>query len=144
MAKAPDPKEAGAELARAEQDRAAAAAKAERAAIVVWVSLDGIKRTLRYNDVSALDVRDLRLAGVDLRDVWRAVAVRSHDVLDLVVAAWWLAGRQAGVRPAEDLEQLMARTFASEPWVYHPEPEELEADTVDDAGPPPSGAGSGP
>ena len=60
MAKAPDPKQVAAMLAAEEAAKAAAAVRAARERLVMWVFIDGERRVLRWLDTTARQVRQLR------------------------------------------------------------------------------------
>lgn len=132
MATAPDPKALRLELAEKEALEEAAKVKAAREKLVAWVLLDGERRTFRYLDFRGVDAAPLRAHGLRHNEIWQGI-LNGPD-LDHLLAAWWLAGRHAGVT-GEDLGELLGRSFDAAPG-YRFAPDEDEDEAEDDDSPP--------
>ena len=136
MAKAPDPKKVAAALAAEEAARVAAEVRQARERMVMWVFIDGERRVLRQVDTTARQVRQLRdECGMSMNELWVPLLGMSDCPLDVIVAAWWLAGLQAGVE-GETYDGLLDRSFADAPWLHYPTEEEVASDGVGDDSPP--------
>lgn len=129
MATAPDPKEAAAELAADEKLRMAKEqAEFRDQKMVLWLFLGGVRRVLRWSEVSARQVGMLKRAGVDANTLFTDLVRPGGGDLDVFVAAWWLAGMQTGVT-GETYETLLDIRLADQPVVHLPTDEERTGDT---------------
>lgn len=136
MAKAPDPKEIARLRAAEEAARQAEEVRKAREAVVMWVFLGWERRVLRMLDTTALQVRELRrTCGLGLNELWLALYDPGATPLDTLLAAWWLAGMQAGVE-GETFEGLLGRSFADAPWLHFPSEEDIAEDAAGDDDPP--------
>lgn len=136
MAKAPDPKKVAAALAAEEAARAANEVRQARERMVVWVFIGGGRRVLRAVDTTARQVRQLRDEwDMGMGDLWPPLLGLDSCPLDVIMAAWWLAGLQAGVE-GETADGLLDRSFADAPWLHYPTEEEVATDGVGDDSPP--------
>lgn len=136
MAKAPDPKEIARLRAAEEAAKQAEEVRKAREAMVMWVFLGGERRVLRMLDTTALQVRELRrTCGLGLNELWLALYDPGATPLDTLLAAWWLAGMQAGVE-GETFEGLLGRSFADAPWLHFPSEEDIAEDAAGDDDPP--------
>lgn len=116
MATAPDPKQATLELALKEEQAQLDAARDAREAMVMWIGFGPLHRTLRYQDTTAAQTRQLRAAaGVSVLGLWRDLTNPVETPLDVIVIGWWLAGLQQGAD--EDLDELLGRSWTDDPWV---------------------------
>lgn len=125
MAKAPDPKALAAAQAKAKALEDAQKLREARAKLVVWVGLGDEVRTLRYNDVSADHVARMTAAGLTEASLWQELLTTTLTPLTSIVAAWWLAGMQAGV--VEEYEKLGAITYGDGPWIRLLDDDEIAA-----------------
>lgn len=137
MAKAPDPKQVAAELARENAAKAREEMRKARRRMVLWLWLDDDRRVLRLADVSAVQEQRLADVGVDVIRLFRSLALtsdRTEIPLRDMLAGWWLAGMQAGV-DGETWESLQPVTLDAAPYVLFPSDEELATDEGADVGP---------
>jgi hypothetical protein len=133
MAKAPDPTAVAAMIAEEEARQSAAEIRKIRESVVVWLVLDGERRTLRYLDITARQAGTLRAAGWTVDAVFRGLADGAGS-LDTFAAGWWLAGAQAGHTGA--IEDVLDIRFDQAPGVRWPTDEEMATDEAGDDDPP--------
>lgn len=134
MAKAPDPKQVAAQLAAEEAAKQAAEVRAARERMVMWIFVGGERRVLRWLDITARQVRQLRqVCDLNVNDLWFALADPVACPFDTLLAGWWLAGLTSGVE-GEQFDGLLDRRFDDAPWLHFPSEEEIAADSADSGG----------
>lgn len=123
MASAPDPKQLAAEMAIETARKKAEEQRKVREETELWLFANGERRVLRMADMSARHVQALRRAGMNVAEVWAEIM---SGAMDVFVAAWWLAGMQAGV--VEEFDKLLDMDMRAAPYVHFPSDEERETD----------------